>query len=517
MTAPIAVGIDFGTTNSVVAAVDRDGAPRILTTESGSTTMPSVVWYSPAGPVVGEAALEGFDHSPEATIVGVKRLLGRRFNDPEIRKLAHVLPYELIESPNGDTWIRLSAGRTTCPEEVAALILRELRRTAERFFGTPVTQAVLSIPAWYNAVQRQATKDAAQIAGLTVLRFVSEPTAAVLGTGVQQTENRRYVVCDLGGGTFDVAAVDVEAGVCEVIATAVDTFWGGDDIDRMIVEQVLSEVLTEQRIDMSLDSIGIERIRIAAQQAKHELSAKDEVALTAQLGEGFEHVRLIRRDEVEQWASPLVKRVAAPLVDVLRRCGRDRSDVDTVVLVGGGAWIPMVRRELARILDRSPTDVRNPQEVVAVGAALEVARLAGAIQGVLRMDVAARGVAMSTQGSDCEFVVAQNAVLPTREHRLIATRQDDQRRLEFDLWEGESRDPARNRHLGRYAAVDLPRAPAGEVLVVVEVTLDADGVVRVGASELVSGQRVALEPLFQAGLSRAEVSQLADQWSESAA
>lgn len=517
MTGPIAVGIDFGTTNSVVAAVDRDGAPRILTTGNGSTTMPSIVWYSPSGPVVGEPALEGLDHSPEATIVSVKRLLGRRFNDPEVRKLAHVLPYELIESPNGDTWIRLSAGRAICPEEVAALILRELKRTAERFFGTEVTQAVLAIPAWYSATQRQATKDAAQIAGLSVLRFVSEPTAAVLGHGAQRNDNRRYLVCDLGGGTFDVAAVDVEGGVCEVLAMTADTFLGGDDVDRLIVEQMLSDVRTEQRIDMSLDAIGIERIRIAAHRVKHELSDREEAALTAQLGEGFEHVRTVRRDEVEQWAAPLMSRIAAPVVEALRRCGRERADVDTILLVGGGVRMPAVRRELARILDRQPTDVPNPQEVVAIGAALEVARLAGTVQGALRMDVAARGVALSTQGSECESVIAQNAVMPTREHRLIATRHDDQRRIEFDLWEGESRDPSHNRHLGRYAAVDLPTAPAGEVLVVVEVTLDADGVVRVSATELVSGQRVALEPLYQAGLSRADVSRLAGQWAGAAA
>lgn len=514
MTRPTAIGIDFGTTNSVVAAVDADGAPRILTTDSGSTTMPSIVWYSPAGPVVGEPAREGFDHSPEATIVSVKRLLGRRFSDPAIRKLAHVLPYELIESPNGDTWIRLSGGRAVCPEEVAALILRQLKRSAERFFGAAVTHAVLAIPAWYDAAQRQATKDAAQIAGLSVLRFVSEPTAAVLGAGATRNDDRRYVVCDLGGGTFDVAAVDVDAGVCEVLATTADPFLGGDDVDRLIVEQVLSDVRTEQHIDMSLDAVGIERIRVAAQRVKHELSNRDEAALTAHLGQGFEHVRIVRRGEVEQWASPLVKRIATPVVDVLRSCGRERTDIDSVLLVGGGTWMPVVRRELAHILDRRLTELPNPQEVVAIGAALEVARLAGTIQGMLRMDVAAHGLAISAQGSECELVIPQHAVMPTREYRLLATQKDDQSRIEFDLWEGESRDPARNRHLGRYAAVDLPAAPAGEVFAVVEVTLDADGVVRVGATELVTGRRVALEPVFQAGLSRAEVGRLASQIAE---
>ena len=510
-----AVGIDLGTTNSVVAVIDADGVPRVLTTEEGSTMMPSLVWFAPSGPVVGERAREGLDQSPDLTLFAVKRLLGRRFDHPEIKKLARVLPYELIESPNGDTWIALAAGRSVSPEEVCGLILRELRRTAERHFGEPVTRAVITVPAWYDAVQRQATKDAAAIAGLTVLRLLSEPTAAALGHGAHRGANRRYLVCDLGGGTFDVAAVDVEDGLFEVLSTTGDPFLGGDDVDRAVVEQLVRDARATRGLDVSTDALAVERLRLAAQKAKHELSLAGLAKLTvdelAQLpsGKAIEYTRPIRRDELELWSAPLVKRLEAPVREALQRSGRRREDVDEVLLVGGMTRMPAVRREIARVTGQEPGVIPNPEEVVAVGAALEVARLEGVIEGVLLVDVAARGLALSTAGGECEPVIAQSAVVPTREYRVLMTRQDDQQRIEFDVWEGEAAEPAANRHLGRYAAVDLPGALAGDVLVLLEVTIDTDGTVRLSASELVSGERLTLEQIFHAGLSRAEVTRLA--------
>lgn len=516
-----AVGIDLGTTNSVVAVIDRDGAPRILTTEEGSTTMPSLVWFSPQGPQVGEAALEGLEHSPDLTIFGAKRLLGRRFDHPEVRKLARVLPYELTEAPNGDTWIQLAAGRAVSPEEVSALILRELKRTAERFFREPVLQAVITVPAWYDASQRQATKDAAAIAGLQVIRLLSEPTAAALGHGAHRGADRRYLVCDLGGGTFDVALVDVDAGVFEVLATTGDPFLGGDDVDRALVENLARDVRQTRGIDVSTDATAIEKLRLSAQRAKHELSdhatAKVQIPDLAQLpsGKDLEYGRNLRRDELELWSSPLIKRLEPPIKEALHRSSRQREQIEEVLLVGGSTRMPAVRKELARITGREPSVIANPEEVVAVGAALEVARLDGTIEGVLLIDVAARGLMLSRQGQDCEIVIAQSSVIPTREHKVLPTRHDDQVRVEFDLWEGESADPSANRHLGRYAAVDLPEAPGGDVLVLVEITVDTDGVLRLAASELVSGDRVMIEQVYHAGLSRADVTRLTKQLTES--
>lgn len=517
-----AVGIDLGTSNSVVAVIDRDGAPRILTTEEGSTMLPSLVWFSAGGPIVGERAREGLDGSPDLTIFGAKRLLGRRFDHPEVRRLARTLPYELVEAPNGDTWISLSIGRQVSPEEVCALILRELRRMAEAHFGEPVTRAVITIPAWYDAAQRQATKDAAQIAGLTVARLLSEPTAAALGYGAHRGADCKYLVCDLGGGTFDVAAVDVMGGIFEVLATTGDAFLGGDDVDRAVVENLVRDVRTARGMDISTDADALERLRIVAQQAKHELSGatttKISIGELAQLpsGKGLEYGKLLRRDEIELWSAPLMRRLESPIREALRRANRVREDLSEVLLVGGMTRMPAVRREISRIVGLEPRVVENPEEVVAVGAALEVARLEGTIEGVLVIDVAARGVCVSTAGGDCDQVIAQSCVVPTREHRVFPTRTDDQPRIEFDLWEGDSPDSARNRHLGRYAVLDLPEAPAGDVLVLVEITLDTDGTVRLSASELISGDRLQLEQLYHAGLSRTEVVRLQRQLSGAA-
>ncbi len=514
------MGIDLGTSNSVVAVIDRDGAPRILTTDEGSTTLPSLVWFSPAGPIVGERAREGLDGSPDLTIFGAKRLLGRRYDHPEIRRLSRILPYELVEAPNGDTWIALSPGRTVTPEEVCALVLRELRRIAEAHFGEPVTRAVITIPAWYDAAQRQATKDAAQIAGLSVARLLSEPTAAALGHGAHRGADRKYLVCDLGGGTFDVAAVDVMGGIFEVLATTGDAFLGGDDVDRAVVENLVRDVRTTRGMDISTDADAVERLRIAAQHAKHELSA---VSLTrigvpelARLpsGKALEYIKPLRRDELELWSAPLMRRLEPPIREALRRADRSPEDLQEILLVGGMTRMPAVRREIARVLGRDPRAIENPEEVVAVGAALEVARLEGTIEGVLVIDVAARGVCVSTAGGECELVIAQSCVIPTREHRVFPTRVDDQPRIEFDVWEGDSPDASRNRHLGRYAALDLPEAPAGDVLVLVEITLDTDGTVRLSASELISGERLQLEQLYHAGLARSDVARLQRQLAE---
>ena len=516
-----AVGIDLGTSNSVAAVIDKDGRPRILTTAEGATMLPSVVWFTNDGPIIGERARDGLDFSPDTTIFGAKRLLGRRFDHPEIKKLARILPYDLTEAPNGDTWIQLTPGRTISPEEVCALVLRELRTMAEAHFGEPVTRAVITIPAWYDAAQRQATKDAAQIAGLAVLRLLSEPTAAALGHGAHRGANRKYLVCDLGGGTFDCALVDVEGGIFEVLATTGDPFLGGDDVDRAAVENLVRDVRTTKGMDISTDAVAIERLRIAAQRAKHELSSSTSTTLhvpeLVQLpsGRNVEYSRALRRDEIELWSSPLLRRLDPPIRGALEQAKRKREDVEDVLLVGGMTRMPAVRREIAKATGREPSALENPEEVVAVGAALEVARLEGTIEGVLLIDVAARGLSISTSGGDCELVIAQSSVIPTREHRVFGTRADNQARVEFDLWEGESPEADNNRHLGRYAVVDLPEAPAGDVLVLLELTIDTDGTVRLGATELVSGERLQLEQIFHAGLARADVARLARQLAES--
>ena len=515
-----AVGIDLGTSNSAVAVIDSDGRPRILTTATGATTLPSVVWFSPDGPKIGDAALPGFDESPDLTVFGAKRLLGRRFDHPEIRRLARILPYELIAAPNGDTWIALQGGRTVAPEEVSALILTELRAMADRFFGEPVVDAIITVPAWFDAAARQATKDAATIAGLNVRRLLSEPTAAALGYGAHRGEKRRYAVCDLGGGTFDVALVDVEDGIFEVLSTTGDAFLGGDDFDRMLVEHLARDVRRLRSYDISSDPTSVDRLRIAAQNAKHALSTLDQttisVANLAALpsGKAIDYERTLTKAELESWTAPLLQRLIAPCQEALQRASRRRDQVDQVLMVGGMSRMGAVHATLADVFGQTPTPVPNPDEVVAVGAALEIARLEGIIDGVLMIDVCARGIAVSIANGPCEPVIAMNSVLPTREYRALLTHVDEQTRIEFDLWEGEAVEPALNRLLGRYATPELPRAAAGDVLVVLEVTIDSDGTIRLAASELISGERLMVEQLLHSGLARSEVARLARSFNE---
>lgn len=523
-----AVGIDLGTSNSAVAVLDADGRPRILTTPEGSTTLPSLVWFSPSGPVVGEAAREGLDHSPDVTIFGVKRLMGRRFDHPDVRRLARVLPYELMAAPNGYTMIALGGGMTVSPEEVSALILLELRRIAEEFLGGPVVEAVITVPAWFDTAQRQATKDAATIAGLRVRRLLSEPTAAAFGHGAHRGDRRRFVVCDLGGGTFDVAVVDVDSGVFEVLSTTGDSFLGGDDVDRSIVENLVRDVRVTKGLDVSADAGAVDRLRVAAQRAKHELSSEMTTSLhipellLLPSGKAVEYSRPLRRDEIELWSSPLFRRLENPCRDALVRASRSSGEVDEVLLVGGMTRMPAVRRQLARIFGKEPSTIANPEEVVAIGAALEVARLDGLIDGVLIIDVCSRGLSISpaspysgssggavVPGGPCDLVIGPNSVVPTREHRVLLTKQENQQTIEFDLWEGSSADPAGNTHLGRFAIVDLPPAPAGEVLALVEITIDVDGTVRLAGTELISSQGLSVEQLTQTGLERTEIERLA--------
>jgi molecular chaperone DnaK len=521
-----AVGIDFGTTNSAVAVLDRDGAPRILTTLDGATTMPSMVGFIGEGPqlraVVGEPARQLSLSHPEAVVFGAKRLLGRRHNDPEVQQWARSLPFQVIAAPNGDAWVRV-CGVDLSPQIITALILAELRRTAERFFGEPVKGAVITVPAWFDATQRQAIKDAAELAGLTVRRLIGEPTAAALGHGAHRGVDRRYAVVDLGGGTFDVSICDVAGGLFEVLATAGDSLLGGDDIDRVIVGHLATLVRTAFATDVIGQAPAMMRLRAEAQRVKHLLSetAMADVAVPriaqAPNGKAIDLARLIRRDELELWAAPVIKRLEAPCNTAMTRAGVGKDEIDEVLLVGGMTRMPAVRRKIAQTFGREPTVIANPDEVVAVGAAIEVARLEGLIDGVLLLDVTARGLAIgggagpNIADGRCDVVIPQGSVVPTREHRLIATGRDGQRTMTFAVWEGESDDPARNRLLARYQVTELPDAPAGEVLVLVELTVDVDGTCRVNVTEMVSGERPPIQVIGQSGLARATLSEHARQ------
>ncbi len=512
------IGIDFGTTNSVVATVDLDGVPRILTSEEGETTTPSMIsvldQQGHLQVAVGASARQLAPAHPQDSIFAVKRLMGRRFEEPDIRRLSVALPYHIACAPNGDAWVN-AHGITMSPPEVAGMVLRRLRQVAERFFREPVGEAILTVPAYFDNQQRQATKDAAEIAGLQVRRLLNEPTAAALGYGAHLGENRRIAVCDLGGGTFDVSIVNVEEGVFEVISTHGDPFLGGDDFDRTVVGQLVGEVWADYGIDLGTDAGVLQVLKVEAQAAKHHLTAANETTLAldslGQLpsGKPLMFRRTLRRAELEFWTEPLLARLETPCREALARCGLDAKDVDAVILVGGMTRMPAVQRKLGDIFTRAPLKVENPEEIVAIGAAIQCAVLEGGIEGIVLLDVTSRALSLRVGEGACRVVIPRNATIPSRAHRVVATSEDGQRELGFDVYEGEFSDPNRNRHLGRFVCSNLPSAPAGQVVILVEFTIDVDGILRVSTSELSSGTRPELRMVATAGLSRAEVRRLA--------
>jgi molecular chaperone DnaK len=514
---PRTIGIDLGTTNCCVATIDDDGMPRIITNAQGDTTTPSMVSVSidarGVHPLIGAPAKRRAVTAPDGTVYAVKRLMGRRFDDPEVRRLARALPYPVVAAPNGDAWVSLG-GELMSPQQVSALILAELRAVAEEFFGGEVGEAIITVPAYFDNAQRQATVDAAAIAGLRVRRLLNEPTAAAMGYGAHRGANRRFAICDLGGGTFDVSIVNVENGVFEVISTHGDAFLGGDDFDLAIIDRLVDDVREEHGVDLADDAQVLQRLKVEAQQAKHALSEAREVEIhlpyltTLPAGQSLDYRRTINRDQLEAWTRPIIDRLVPPCREAVNRCGLDPHQVDAVILVGGMTRMPAVQRQIASIFGKQPLKVVNPDEIVSVGAATQVALLDGRFEGVVLLDVTSRALGIHVDGGRYQQVVPRNATIPTREHKIIATTDDGQREVAFDIYEGESPNPADNRHLGRYVCRGLPEAPAGEVLVLVDLTVDVDGILGVSVSELGSGERPELRMVATAGLTRADVKTL---------
>lgn len=504
------VGIDLGTSHCALAALDDDGQLRVLGPD-GVISLPAVVWYAEHQVLVGNPALPGLEAQPEQTLFGIKGLLGRAVVDPVVQRLGRVLPFSLGTSPCGDVVVALGDGRRVTPEEVVARLLRELRRLAQAPLGAPVTEAVVAVPLWFGGAQRQAVRAAATLAGLEVRRLISEPIAVALANGLHRSQPGRRLLCDLGGGTFDAAVVDHDDGVIELRGGAADPFLGGDDADRAAAEQLARDVRHRHGVDVTTDATAIDRLRLAAQRAKHALSTEDATGLEVPhlLGEGRPYARAIRRDELDAWITPLTRRLAGPVREALTHCGVDAATLAGVVLAGGMSRVPAIQAELARVVGRPITVTAHPERGVAHGAALLGSLLAGELPGVLLLERAPRSVALSVGDAPPDVVVAEGSPVPIREHRVLATTSAAQRRLEFDLWESEGLAAETPRHLARYALTDLPEAPAGQVLVVVDVTIDVDGTAHIAATELASGQRPAIEVVLQAGPTEQELARLA--------
>ena len=498
------VGIDLGTTNSLVAYVDG-GIPKVIPDAEGRALLPSIVGFTPAGVVVGEAARRQLARNAARTVYSVKRLMGRGYEDVR-DELGH-FPFEVV--PSAEV-VRIKIGdREVTPPEVSAHVLRALKARAEAFFGEPVEQAVVTVPAYFNDAQRQATKDAGRIAGLDVLRIVNEPTAASLAYGLGRLSQGTIAVYDLGGGTFDVSILRVHDGIFEVLATNGNTHLGGDDFDRVMVEWLLADVKAAHGADLAADPEAMQELRLAAEAAKCRLSFDERTTLTIPF-EGFTYRREIARTDLEALIGPLVESTLGPCRRALADAGLDPAGVDEVVLVGGSTRIPLVRRRVQELFGREPHSRLNPDEVVALGAAVQAQILAGGITDMLLLDVTPLSLGIETLGGIVSVLISRNTTIPTMAVEAFTTSVDGQTTVDMHVLQGERELARDNRSLARFDLAGIDPMPAGMPKIEVTFLIDANGILQVKATELRTGKAAAIEVKPTYGLTEAEVGQMVE-------
>ena len=507
------IGIDLGTTNSCVAVLDERGQPRTLAAADGERTLPSwVSWPGGTAVAVGTRARRQAVTNPSATVFGAKRLIGRKVNSEDVAWFAKLAPFRIVAAPNGDAWVRVH-GQPISPQEVAAHILRQLRQVAEAALGEPVTRAVVTVPAYFDEQQRQATRDAGQIAGLDVLRILNEPTAAALAYGAhRQKDGRRLIaVFDLGGGTFDISIMSVENGIFEVLATGGDTALGGEDWDRRMLEHIVDEVFDQHRVDLTGVPIAMSRLREACEAAKKSLSVDRDALVQLpflandQHGAPINYERRITRDSVEQLTADLLSRVEAPCRRALEDARLRAEDIEEVLLVGGMTRWPAVQDMVERIFGKRPSKGANPDEVVAHGAAAYAGILAGDADDAALLDVTPHDIGIKVGDSGFLVIIPRNSMLPVRARKLFATTSEDQRFVSIELYQGESGDLSKNRKLGQVVLDDLPSGPAGSVRVELVLTVDVEGLLGVTARELRTGKETSVTIRPSGGLSQREI------------
>jgi molecular chaperone DnaK len=498
------VGIDLGTTNSLVAYVEG-GIPKVIPDAEGRALLPSIVAFTSAGVVVGEAARRQLARNAARTVYSVKRLMGRGYEDVR-DELGH-FPFEVV--PSAEV-VRIKVGdREVTPPEVSAHVLRALKARAESFFGEPVEQAVVTVPAYFNDAQRQATKDAGRIAGLDVLRIVNEPTAASLAYGLGRLSQGTIVVYDLGGGTFDVSILRVHDGIFEVLATNGNTHLGGDDFDRVMVEWLLADVKAAHGADLAADPEAMQELRLAAEAAKCRLSFDEHTTLTIPFEE-FTYRREIARTDLEGLIGPLVESTLGPCRRALADAGLDLAGVDEVVLVGGSTRIPLVRRRVQEVFGREPHSRLNPDEVVALGAAVQAQILAGGITDMLLLDVTPLSLGIETLGGVVSVLISRNTTIPTMAKEAFTTSVDGQTTVDMHVLQGERELARDNRSLARFDLAGIDPMPAGMPKIEVTFLIDANGILQVKATELRTGKAAAIEVKPTYGLTEAEVGQMVE-------
>ncbi|MCC6157500.1 MAG: molecular chaperone DnaK [Deltaproteobacteria bacterium] len=507
-----AIGIDLGTTNSCVALMEA-GEPIVIANSEGSRTTPSMVAFTENGErPVGQVAKRQAITNPENTVFAVKRLIGRKFASPEIQKARKMVPYKIVAADNGDAWVQVQ-GRAYSPAQISAMILEKMKQTAEDYLGEEVTDAVITVPAYFDDAQRQATKDAGAIAGLNVLRIINEPTAASLAYGLDKKGEEKIAVFDLGGGTFDISVLEINDGVFEVKSTNGDTFLGGEDFDARIIQYLVRQFKADSNIDLTSDKMALQRLKEASEKAKHELSSvmQTDVNLpfiTAdQTGPKHLNIRLTR-DQLEDLVSDLIDRIENPCKTAIRDGGVPSDQIDRIILVGGMTRMPAVQRKVRQIFNKEPYIGINPDEVVAVGAAIQGAVLRGEVKDVLLLDVTPLSLGIETLGGVFTRIIEKNTTIPTKKSQVFSTAADNQPAVTVHVLQGEREMATDNRSLGRFELVGIPPAPRGVPQIEVTFDIDANGIVHVSAKDLGTGKKQSIQVTGGSGLTEAEIDRM---------